>query len=53
VLMGVWRVMRCNPFSKGGWDPVDPEDRPRYLGDGEAARPRADARAAEAGHTTD
>ena len=20
--MSVWRVMRCNPFSKGGYDPV-------------------------------
>lgn len=22
VLMGVWRILRCNPFSKGGYDPV-------------------------------
>lgn len=21
-LMGAWRVLRCNPFSKGGFDPV-------------------------------
>jgi uncharacterized protein len=21
-LMGVWRILRCNPFSKGGFDPV-------------------------------
>jgi len=21
-LMAVWRVLRCTPFSKGGWDPV-------------------------------
>ena len=21
-LMGVWRILRCNPFSKGGSDPV-------------------------------
>ena len=20
--MAVWRVMRCNPFNKGGYDPV-------------------------------
>ena len=24
-LMALWRVLRCNPFSKGGYDPV-PED---------------------------
>ena len=22
VSMGAWRIMRCNPFSKGGFDPV-------------------------------
>jgi putative membrane protein insertion efficiency factor len=21
--MAVWRVLRCNPFSKGGYDPVE------------------------------
>ncbi|TCJ15961.1 membrane protein insertion efficiency factor YidD [Rubrobacter taiwanensis] len=21
-LMGAWRILRCNPFSKGGVDPV-------------------------------
>jgi len=23
VLMGVRRISRCHPFSKGGWDPVE------------------------------
>jgi uncharacterized protein len=22
VLLGTWRILRCNPFSKGGYDPV-------------------------------
>lgn len=21
-MMSVWRILRCNPFSKGGFDPV-------------------------------
>lgn len=23
ILMGFWRVLRCNPFNQGGYDPVD------------------------------
>jgi len=22
LLMGAWRILRCNPFSEGGFDPV-------------------------------
>ena len=22
ILLSVWRILRCNPFSKGGYDPV-------------------------------
>lgn len=22
IIMGAWRILRCNPFSKGGYDPV-------------------------------
>lgn len=27
--MALWRILRCNPFSKGGYDPV-PEKKIRY-----------------------
>ena len=24
-LKAAWRILRCNPFGKGGYDPVEPE----------------------------
>jgi len=24
--LGMWRILRCNPYSHGGWDPVPPKD---------------------------
>ncbi|MCR5451709.1 MAG: membrane protein insertion efficiency factor YidD [Lachnospiraceae bacterium] len=29
--LAVWRILRCNPFSKGGADPVDDKIFKRYL----------------------
>ena len=31
LLLTVWRVLRCNPFIKGGYDPVPPKGRWRPL----------------------
>jgi hypothetical protein len=27
TILAVWRVLRCNPFTKGGFDPVPPAGR--------------------------
>ena len=27
LLLGLWRILRCNPFGKGGFDPVPPKGR--------------------------
>lgn len=33
LLLALWRFLRCNPFSKGGYDPV-PERRKKDKGRG-------------------
>ncbi|MCL2861701.1 MAG: membrane protein insertion efficiency factor YidD [Firmicutes bacterium] len=33
AFMGAWRILRCNPFSKGGFDPVpdNPKGEMKWL----------------------
>lgn len=38
LLLAIWRVLRCNPFSKGGYDPV-----PELKGNKSYEREEADA----------
>lgn len=33
--LSVWRVLRCNPFCAGGYDPVPPKKIPKYQRDKE------------------
>lgn len=27
IILSVWRILRCNPFNKGGFDPVPDSNR--------------------------
>lgn len=31
ILLATWRVFRCNPFSKGGYDPVPDKEMKLFL----------------------
>jgi uncharacterized protein len=40
-LKAMWRLMRCHPFSRGGYDPVSaPADHSHISGHGKAVRDR-------------
>lgn len=33
TLMGMWRILRCNPFNQGGYDPVPEKKRKKKSAD--------------------
>lgn len=34
LFLAIWRILRCNPFTKGGFDPVPPKKEQKRV-DGE------------------
>lgn len=30
AILSIWRILRCNPFSKGGYDPI-PKFKKQYI----------------------
>jgi hypothetical protein len=31
ILFGFWRILRCNPWNKGGYDPVKPSSKRKEI----------------------
>lgn len=49
TMLAVWRVLRCNPFSHGGYDPVPGTDADHDIRSGRRPRPCSGA-CADASH---
>lgn len=50
LILTVWRILRCNPWNPGGWDPV-PETGLRYKGSRIIPSPNEDCCACDAHDT--